>query len=140
MAGKLDRLPRELRDETLNYLAGDKLSVAACSLISRTWLEAGQSHLFSDLEISARTGVQRFRQFHEFIYSSWLNQPKMVSYIRKLYLGDRDGKVKGKYKKVHSNLLGGILMELSKLRCLVLHRVDMGVPPPNIMDSNSRSF
>lgn len=62
--------PLELIEHTIDHLHDDRVSLAACTVVCKSWTTPSHYHLFDTLRIIAGEDHQRLRQFADFIPSS----------------------------------------------------------------------
>ncbi|KAI0325888.1 hypothetical protein GY45DRAFT_174953 [Cubamyces sp. BRFM 1775] len=76
----LDVLPLEILLLVLRHASDEKLTILACSLVSRSWREMSLPHLFSSLTIKRSFD---YDDFIDFLASN----PNLARYVRELKLG-----------------------------------------------------
>ncbi|KAI0342288.1 hypothetical protein BDW22DRAFT_179537 [Trametopsis cervina] len=72
------RLPPELCDMIIENLCGDKLSLSACSIVSRSWLRTARQHLFESVLVSRQNQPDAFQSFVAFLKA----RPELCNVIR----------------------------------------------------------
>jgi len=94
----LPQLPVELTDIVIDFLWGDKLSLASCSLVCHDWLATARFHLFHTVILHSDEHSPTLPSFITFLKASSSGSTSTGGHIRVLHLGgdnksgDRSGR------------------------------------------------
>ncbi|KAI0692824.1 hypothetical protein BC835DRAFT_1355858 [Cytidiella melzeri] len=129
----ISKLPQELIDRVLDYLARDAIALRSCSFVCRSWLKQSRHHLFGLLRIRdtqictslrSRPVLQdRFQAFCTFITT--VASPGFCAKVHTLcLLGNEERHERQSPESyISAHMLANILGQLPRVRILELNRV-----------------
>lgn len=109
------RLPPELVDMIIDHLYDDKVTLATCTLVAKSWLTASRLHLFYEITVFHDRSSQPFGKFAAFLS----NKPTLRPLIKTICMNgyhtsdQRQG-------RLDAAMLDGIISQLPTLETLLI--------------------
>ena len=109
------RLPPELIDMVIDHLYDDKVSLASCALVAKSWLNTSRLHLFHDLIIFHDRAPEPFRAFTAFM----TEKPFICSLVKTLCINGYHASDR-RQGRINAGILDAILGLLPALDTLLI--------------------
>lgn len=129
------RLPPELCDMVIDFLHEDKITLANCTTVCRSWLRPARYHLFATIYVNCEKDLDAFSKFLAYLKST----PSVLSYIKDLcFDGYNDDPNFG--DNLESSYLAAVLAHLPLITTISVINCQWGrtKPLPDVISTPQR--